>query len=108
MSRERITEIWTNDGDTAFDAVYEIEPFNPGGRDEPPSGGYAYITEIRHKDGSKLADDSWQAAGFPPKHIEQLEESIFNDVCDRDQARKEASDESSAEARRERRLMGEE
>lgn len=83
MSKELIYETEVGLDDTPYQFVYEIEPYDPGylydrnGDGCPPSGGYATIYEIRHADGSKLPDDSWESAGFDKKEIERLEGEIY-------------------------------
>lgn len=92
---------YEDENGTIWNLVYSIEPYNSGGKDEPPSGGYAMIDEIRHKDGSTLPTDSWDAAGFTDKKLEGIADSIYEYACDESRSRYEAAQESAAEARRE-------
>jgi hypothetical protein len=87
--------------DILYTFVYEIEPYNKGGRDEPESGGFAFVNAIMNPDGSFLPKDSWAAAGID---IEKIEADIYEWHCDREEAARDAAEEDRADAERERRL----
>ena len=103
MSKELTYQVECGPEDILYTFVYEIEPYNKGGRDEPESGGFAMVDEIRNPDGSVLPQDSWKAAGID---IKRIEETIYelHGIIERD--RYEAAMEDRADAERERRLEG--
>lgn len=85
--------------------LYEVEPYSPGGRDEPPSGGYAIINEVRRADGSVV--ENWESIGLDKKAIERIEEKIYEDVGDRERAARESWEEDAYDRARDRELDGE-
>ena len=86
--------------DKLYTFVYEIEPYNPGGRDEPPSGGTAQVYEIRGPDGVSLPD--WRAWVLAKIDVEAIEESIYEWHCEQDRAAYESAMEDRADAKRDR------
>ena len=65
--------------DILYTFVYEIEPYNAGGRDEPPSGGNADVYEVRGPDGKEIAREAWKGLGID---VEKVEEAIYVKWCD--------------------------
>ena len=105
MSKELTFEREYGPEDFLFVFVYEIEPYNAGGKDEPPSGGYALVTEIRNKDGVVLPQEFWKACGLD---ICRIEEDIYEYHGEMEKGRWEDAQERDAEARREARLLDKE
>lgn len=106
MAKETIYETECGDDDKLYTFVYDFEPYSPGGRDEPPSGGNAIIYEIRDENGKKIEDKDWLAHGFDTKAIERLEEAAYQAHCMDLQDRYDSAMEAKADAERERRLLG--
>jgi len=53
--------------------VFYIEPYNPGGSDEPPSGGYAMLETVRVV-GFAVPEEDWPKLGLTEERIAELEE----------------------------------
>lgn len=103
MTKELTYQVECGPEDILYTFVYEIEPYNKGGRDEPPSGGTASVNEIRLPSGTMLPLEYWEAAGID---IKKIEETIYemHGIIERD--RYEAAIEDKADAEREDRLLG--
>lgn len=102
MAKENIYEIECGDDDELFAFVYDFEPYDRGSRDEPPSGGNAFIYEIRDSKGVKIPDRDWVTRGFDEKAIRKLEEDAYNAHCEREKDAYDSAMESKADAERER------
>lgn len=81
--------------------VFFIEPYSSGGRDEPPSGGYAILEEAKVA-GFPIPADEWGKLGLDAERIEELEERAYHDYCEESQARYEAAVDAAIDERRER------
>jgi hypothetical protein len=94
MNHELIYD-WTDDEDRHWQLVYDVEPYSRGGRDEPPSGGSATVTEIRGPSGLVLPPGWWTALGFSGERLAALEEACYEQWREE----RQSAAEDAAEAR---------
>lgn len=104
--REDVYQTECGPEDKLYSFVYDFEPYSPGGRDEPSSGGNAIIYTIRDESGAEIPEKDWPAHGFDAKAIEKLEEAAYQAHCEREADSYNAAMEDKADAERERRLLG--
>jgi len=78
-----------------------IEPYSSGGRDEPPSGGYALLEGVKVA-GFPVPSDEWGKLGLDNERIAELEELAYRDYGKEQTARYEAAIDAKIDERRER------
>jgi hypothetical protein len=80
---------------------FSIEPYSAGGRDEPPSGGYALLEGVKVA-GFPVPSAEWGKLGLDAERIEELEERAYRDWREECTARYEAAVDARIDERRER------
>jgi len=78
-----------------------IEPYSAGGRDEPPSGGYAILEAVKVA-GFPIPSDEWGKLGLDNERIAELEELAYRDYGKEQTALYEAAIDAKIDERRER------
>jgi hypothetical protein len=80
-----------------------IEPYSRGGRDEPPSGGYALLEEVRVA-GFRVPEDDWGKMGLDAERIEELQDAAYADYGDHMRGLEDAAIDAKIDEARERRM----
>ena len=68
---------------------FEIEPYNPGGREEAPSGGCASLYSVKYN-GIEIDSKLWPMIGLDAKKVKEIEEQAWEQACEAEQDAKEA------------------